>query len=95
MLQTWRPVGRETAPGVRSLFTSAGRFGAGDTARIRPRRGPPVAQPPLGHDGGMNAALFRVGLAALLLLTLAGWIGARTTTGTARLVWDNLQWTTG
>ena len=43
----------------------------------------------------MNAALSRVGLPALLLLTLAGWIGARTTTGTARLVWDNLQWTTG
>ena len=45
--------------------------------------------------GGMNAALFRVGLAALLLATLAGWIGARTTAGTARLAWDNLQWTTG
>ena len=49
----------------------------------------------LGHDGGMNAALFRAGLSILLLLTAAGWLGARTTAGTARLVFDNLQWTTG
>lgn len=43
----------------------------------------------------MNAALFRAGLSTLLLLTAAGWIGARTTPGTARLVFDNLQWTAG
>ena len=43
----------------------------------------------------MNPVLFRVGIPALLLLTVAGWIGARTTAGTARVFFDNLQWTAG
>ena len=43
----------------------------------------------------MKTAFFRNGLSVLLLLTVAGWCGARTTTGTALVVFDNLQWTAG
>jgi signal transduction histidine kinase/CheY-like chemotaxis protein len=34
-------------------------------------------------------------VAGLLLATVAGWIGARTTAGTTRVVFDNLHWSAG
>jgi signal transduction histidine kinase/ActR/RegA family two-component response regulator len=43
----------------------------------------------------MNAALSRVGIPALLLLTAAGWIGTRTMAGSAVVFFDNLHWTAG
>ena len=42
-----------------------------------------------------NSPQARATIAALLLATLAGCIGARTTAGTWRLVSDNLHWSTG
>ncbi len=90
MLPTPRPIVRAKMGGFLIVLPQA-RV----QPRGRPREQPPLRPPAVVHDGGMNAALFRVGPAALLLATLAGWIGARTTAGTARLVWDNMQWTAG
>ena len=95
MLPTRRPLEHGMKGGVFSLFAPARRRGHEIGAGGHFGHAPVLKALAVVHDGGMNAALFRVGLPALLLATLAGWIGARTTAGTARVVWDNLQWTTG